>query len=226
VLALAFDLLDAEKQKLAAKHLVDDIESRQWHLSTGFIGTKDLMLVLSKIGRTDVAYRLLHTVTFPSWGFSIQHGATSIWERWDGWTPEHGFQTPGMNSFAHYSFGAVYQWMVENIGGIRSAGPGYRQIVIAPQLDDQLTWAKVAYQCIRGPIACNWKREKGQLFVDVTVPTGATATVVLPVAQDAAVTEGGKALDQAEGVKVLTRGADRAELSVASGSYHFAAAGR
>ena len=82
------------------------------------------MLVLAKIGRYDVAYRLLFNDTFPSWGFSIKHGATSIWERWDGWTPEKGFQDPGMNSFAHYSFGAVYQWMVENIGGIKSDGPG------------------------------------------------------------------------------------------------------
>ena len=127
VLALACDLLDADKQKLAAKHLVADIEKHDWHLSTGFIGTKDLMLVLAKAGHNDVAYRLLHNDTFPSWGFSIKHGATSIWERWDGWTPEKGFQDPGMNSFAHYSFGAVYQWMVKNIGGIRSDGPGSRR---------------------------------------------------------------------------------------------------
>jgi len=86
-----------------------------------------LMLALAKIGRNpdtglgagDVAYRLIHNDTFPSWGFSIKHGATSIWERWNGWTPETGFGDPGMNSFAHYSFGAVYQWMVENIGGIQ-----------------------------------------------------------------------------------------------------------
>ena len=124
VLALAFDLLDEAKAAQAAAHLVADIEKHDWHLSTGFIGTKDLMLVLAKIGRNDVAYRLIHNDTFPSWGFSIKQGATSIWERWDGWTPEKGFQDAGMNSFAHYSFGAVYQWMVENIGGIRSDGAG------------------------------------------------------------------------------------------------------
>ena len=100
------------------------------------------MLVLSKIGREDVAYRLLFNETFPSWGFSIKHGATSIWERWDGWTPEKGFQDPGMNSFAHYSFGAVYQWMVENIGGIKSDGPAYKHIVIEPQPGGRLTHAR------------------------------------------------------------------------------------
>jgi alpha-L-rhamnosidase len=149
-LALAFDLVQGEQAKLAAKYLVEDIEKRGWHLSTGFIGTKHLLLVLSQIGRPDVAYRLLHNDTFPSWGFSIKHGATSIWERWDGWTPEKGFQDPGMNSFAHYSFGAVYQWMVENIGGIRSAAPSYKEIRIAPQLDDKLKSAAVAYRSIRG----------------------------------------------------------------------------
>ena len=133
VLALANDLVDGPKARLAAAYLVEDIEKKGGHLSTGFIGTKDLMLVLSKIDRRDVAYRLLFNDTFPSWGFSIKHGATSIWERWDGWTPEKGFQDPGMNSFAHYSFGAVYQWMVENIGGITSDGPAYKRIVIAPQ---------------------------------------------------------------------------------------------
>ena len=97
------------------------------------------MLVLSKIGRSDVAYRLLHNDTFPSWGFSIKHGATSIWERWNGWTPEQGFGDPGMNSFAHYSFGAVYQWMFENIGGIRQTSPGYKTVLIAPEPGGKLT---------------------------------------------------------------------------------------
>ena len=138
-MAIAFDLVDGEQAKKAAQYLVEDIEKRGNHLSTGFIGTKSLMHALSRIGRQDVAYRLLHNDSFPSWGFSIKHGATSIWERWDGWTPEKGFQDPGMNSFAHYSFGAVYQWMVENIGGIKSDGPAYKHITIAPELDPSLT---------------------------------------------------------------------------------------
>jgi alpha-L-rhamnosidase len=142
VLALAFDLLDGPRRELAARYLIEDIERRGWHLSTGFVGTKDLMLVLAKIGRNDVAYRLLHNTTFPSWGFSIQHGATSIWERWNGWTPEEGFADPGMNSFAHYAFGAVGQWMFENIAGINTDGSGFRRIVIRPQPGGKLSWAK------------------------------------------------------------------------------------
>ena len=162
VLPLAFDLLDPPQRELAAKHLVDDIQRRDWHLATGFVGTKDLMLVLVKIGRLDVAYRLMMNDTFPSWGFSVKHGATSIWERWDGWTPEHGFQNPGMNSFAHYAFGAVYRWMVENIGGIRNDGPAYKRILIAPQPGGGLTWAKVGYRSIQGQIESDWKLEGGR----------------------------------------------------------------
>jgi len=222
VLALAHDLLDEEKQKLAAKYLVEDIESRRWHLSTGFIGTKDLMLVLAKIGRNDVAYRLLHNDTFPSWGFSIKHGATSIWERWDGWTPEKGFQDPGMNSFAHYSFGAVYQWMVENMGGIRSGAPGYGKIIIHPQPGGRLKWARVGYDSIRGPIESSWKLEKGKFLLDVKIPTGSTAAVHIPASRASDITESGGPLDRARGVKLLRREADRVVLEVESGSYRFA----
>jgi alpha-L-rhamnosidase len=221
VLALAFDLVEGEAAQAAAKHLVADIEARGGHLSTGFIGTKDLMLVLAKIGRNDVAYRLLHNETFPSWGFSIKHGATSIWERWDGWTPENGFQTPGMNSFAHYSFGAVYQWMVENIGGIRNAAPAYERITIAPTPGGKLTWAKVGYRSVRGRIACEWRRDGDALSFRVTIPANATATVSLPARATEQVVEGGKPLAQAEGVKFLRVEGDRVLLTVESGQYEF-----
>ena len=117
VLALAFDLVDGDRAKLAAQHLVDNIAKRDWHLSTGFVGTKDLMLVLSKIGRDDVAYRLIFNDTFPSWGFSIKQGATSIWERWDGWTPEKGFQNP-----QHEFLRALFLWC-----GVSMDGGKYRR---------------------------------------------------------------------------------------------------
>ena len=224
VFALAFDLVQGDQAKLAAKHLVEDIEKRDWHLSTGFIGTKHLMMVLSKIGRPDVAYRLLHNDTFPSWGFSIKQGATSIWERWDGWTPEKGFQDAGMNSFAHYSFGAVYQWMVENIGGIHSAAPAYKELLIAPQLDDKLTSAAVAYRSIRGRIATDWRRKDGKLLLNVTIPANTTARVMIPAASAAAVTESGRRLAEAPGIQVLRQEGTNVVLSLGSGRYCFAVA--
>ena len=225
VLALGFDLVEGERAKLAAQHLVEDIEKRDWHLSTGFIGTKDLMLVLAKIGRNDVAYRLIYNDTFPSWGFSIKHGATSIWERWDGWTPEKGFQDIGMNSFAHYSFGAVYQWMAENIGGIRSDGPAYQHIIIAPQPDRQLTSATTAYNSIRGRIETDWQQTDGKLTLKVTIPANTTATVHLPVNPawaNPVITESGKSLKSVKGVKLLRTEKNQAVLEIGSGSYHFA----
>ena len=221
VLALAVDLVDGERARQAARYLVEDIEKHNNHLSTGFIGTKDLMLVLSKIGRHDVAYRLLFNDTFPSWGFSIKHGATSIWERWDGWTPEKGFQDPGMNSFAHYSFGAVYQWMVENIGGIKSDGPAYKQILIEPQPGGRLTHAETSYQSIRGQIATSWIKEGETLSLDASVPANTTATVILPASGPEAITENGRPLDQSGGVKVESSAAGRIVLKIGSGHYTF-----
>ena len=221
VLAIAFDLLDPEKLKLAAKYLVGDIERLDNHLSTGFIGTKDLMLALARIGRNDVAYRLLHNDTFPSWGFSIKHGATSIWERWNGWTPEKGFGDAGMNSFAHYSFGAVYQWMVENIAGIRSDGPAYRHLIIAPQPGGRLTSARTSYNCIHGKIVSNWKRDGDKLTMDVTIPVNTTATVFVPAKDAAGVTESGKLAAKADGMRFLRMEAGAAVYEAGSGVYSF-----
>ena len=221
VLAIRYELLDDQLQRKAGTHLVDNIKRRDWHLSTGFVGTKDLMPVLSKVGRTDVAYRLLHNNTFPSWGFSIRHGATSIWERWDGWTPRKGFQTTGMNSFAHYAFGAVYQWMVETLGGILTDGPGFKKIVIRPQPGGKLTQAKTSYNSIRGLIATEWKRTAGKLVLDVTIPANTTARVHVPAKNLSDITEGGQPVDRAEGVKFLQVENGTAVFYVGSGDYRF-----
>jgi alpha-L-rhamnosidase len=221
VLALAFDLLDGDQRQRAADHLIDNIKKRDWHLSTGFIGTKNLMMTLAKIGRDDVAYRLIHNDTFPSWGFSIKHGATSIWERWDGWTPEKGFQDPGMNSFAHYSFGAVYQWMVENIGGIRTDGPAYNHIVIAPQPDDQLTSADTAYVSIHGPIESHWSKKSGRFELKVSIPANTSATVILPADDVQSVRESDRPVRRAPGVTFIRADSGHVVYEVTSGSYDF-----
>ena len=221
VLALAFGLLDAEKQKLAAQYLVDNIRQHDWHLATGFVGTKSLMLALTQIGRDDVASRLIHNDTFPSWGFSIKQGATSIWERWDGWTPDKGFQDPGMNSFAHYAFGAVYQWMVENIGGIQSASPAYKEILIAPQPDSRLTWADTGYISIRGPIDTHWSTKAKGLRLKVSIPANTTATVRVPATDPSQVYESGRPASHSPGVTFLRMDADTAVFQVESGAFDF-----
>ncbi len=180
VMALWFDLVDGEMQKKVEGHLIERIKERDWHLSTGFVGTRDLMHVLTKMGRTDIAYRLLFTETYPSWLFPVKNGATSIWERWDSWTPEKGFQDAHMNSFSHYAYGAVGQWMFENIGGIRSTAPGYKKIVIKPHLTDKLDWAEVSYDSPRGRIYVKWTRKDEKVALKVEIPKGIAATVHVP----------------------------------------------
>ena len=192
VLAIGFDLVDSEMRKKVEEYLIDLIKDHDWHLATGFVGTRDLMHVLTRIGRTDVAYRLLFTDTYPSWLFPVRNGATSIWERWDSWTPEKGFQDAGMNSFSHYTYGAVGQWMFENIGGIRSVRPGYEQITIRPYMTDQLTWANVAYESVRGRISVKWTREGEKVELDVEIPSRARAQIYVPGKAKAVNIGGGK----------------------------------
>ena len=127
------------------------------------MGTSVLLPVLSAAGHTPLAYQLLLNDTFPSWGFSIKHDATTTWERWDGWTPEKGFQDYRMNSFSHYSFGAVARWMFQTVAGIDTAEPGFQRLLIHPQPAAGLTWVKAAYHSIHGRIAVEWRTGAGQV---------------------------------------------------------------
>ncbi|MFD0855866.1 family 78 glycoside hydrolase catalytic domain, partial [Actinomadura adrarensis] len=141
LLALAFDLMPERLVPDAVSHLVADIEARDRHLTTGFAGVALLCPVLTEHGHADLAYALLHQDTYPSWTYSIRHGATTIWERWDGWTEEHGFQSPAMNSFNHYSLGSVGDWLYGGVAGIGQA-PGsvaYRRLLLRPQVGGRLT---------------------------------------------------------------------------------------
>jgi alpha-L-rhamnosidase len=223
VLAIAYGLLEPDQQEQAADHLVRRILECKGHLSTGFVGTKDLMLALAKIGRNDLAYQLLGNETFPSWGFTIKNGATSIWERWNGWTPEQGFADPGMNSFAHYSFGAVGQWMIENIGGIQTDGPAFKEIIIRPQPGGKLTWAKTTYRSIRGPITSDWKIKRGRLTMDVTIPPNTTAVVYVPAQkpEDVWISQAGP--QDVDGFNLLRVEENAVVYQVRSGQYRFEA---
>jgi alpha-L-rhamnosidase len=129
-----------------------------------------------------------------------------------------------MNSFAHYSFGAVYQWIVENVAGIRPAAPGYERITIAPQPGGKLTWARTTYHSTRGPIATSWRTDNNRFTLDVTIPANTTATVHLPAWNAADCTEAGKPLDQSEGVSNVSTAAGQVTLTIGSGTYRFASA--
>ncbi|MBN1817119.1 MAG: family 78 glycoside hydrolase catalytic domain [Sedimentisphaerales bacterium] len=221
VLGLMFDLLPQAKRPAAVKYLVDNLAQRGWHLSTGFVGTKDLMMTLYGVGRPDVAYRLFHNDTFPSWGFSIRHGATSIWERWDGWTPDKGFQDPGMNSFAHYSFGAVCEWMFKTIGGIDTDGPAYEQIIIRPQPGGKIHQARVSHKCIRGMIHTDWNLSDDVFTLKVDIPANTTARVYIPTDKRESVSEKGNFA----GTAYLCVEDGSVVYAVGSGNYEFIAKG-
>ena len=221
-MSLKFGLLPDALQPKAAQYLADDIQAKGGHLSTGFIGVSYLLPVLTRMDKADVAYQLLLQDTFPSWLFSVKHGATTVWERWDGWTPENGFQDPGMNSFNHYSLGSCGEYLFGGIGGIRPASPGYKTISIDPVIRDGLTWANTSYDSINGKILTSWKKDGSRLTLNVTVPANTTATVSIPAKDVKSVTESGKPVERAEGVKFLRQENDKCVFEIGSGIYKFA----
>ena len=223
VLALHMHLLPLELRPLAAKHLIEEIEKKGWHLSTGFVGAGYLCPVLTEAGYTDVAYRLLMNETFPSWGYSIKHGATTIWERWDGWTEERGFQDPGMNSFNHYSLGSVGQWLYQYVAGIErdSERPGYQHSIIRPYLGGELTYAKAEYASMYGLIKTYWQRDMDRFTLHVTLPANTTATVYLPTNHKSHIVESGKRVEDAEGVVYVQEENTWTLFEIGSGEYKF-----
>jgi alpha-L-rhamnosidase len=233
-LALYMDLLPENLRAQAGALLAKKIKANDTRMSTGFLGTRPLLPVLSATGQQDLAVRLLQSRKYPSWGYEIEQGATTIWERWNSYTKDKGFggpQNAEMNSFAHYSFGAVCEWMFSQLAGIQTDGAGYKHIIIRPtppspdSNPDQkpIDWVRAHYDSIHGRIASAWKVESGRFELEATIPANTTATVYLPARDAASITESGKVLAQASGVKFLRTEGDRVVLAVESGSYRFAA---
>lgn len=181
LLAIRFGLVDGIARQRAIDHLCGDIERRNV-LTTGFVGVNLLLPTLSDIGRDDLAYKLLLNERFPSWLFSVNQGATTIWERWDGWTPERGFQDVGMNSFNHYAYGSCGEWMYSRVGGIDldPASPGYKHIVFRPTIGEGITWAKASLDTIHGQVRCEWVIDGETVNATVVVPPNTTATFIKP----------------------------------------------
>jgi len=221
-MALKFELLPEELRDRAAEYLEQDVKAKGNHLSTGFVGVSYLLPVLARAGKAGTAYDLLLQDTFPSWLFSVKHGATTIWERWDGWTPEKGFQDPGMNSFNHYSLGSCGEFLFGGVGGIRPLSPGYKKILIQPVIGDGLNWARTSYDSMHGRISTSWKHEDKGLTLEVVIPANTTAIMRLPAGSAADVTESGVPVTGARGVTLLKQEAGVLEAALASGSYRFA----
>lgn len=197
VLALHFDLLPESLRGQAVAELVADIERRDGHLSTGFVGAPYLPHVLSSNGRLDVAYQLLHQKSWPSWLYSVTQGATTIWERWDGYTEENGFQDAEMNSFNHYAYGSIGAWLYNTVAGIEidPQQPGYKHTILRPQPGGGLTQARGSLQTRYGKLASSWEITDGKFDWTLTVPPNTTATVCLPGKPESSVRQNGKTVE-------------------------------
>jgi alpha-L-rhamnosidase len=220
-LAFTMGLVPDEFRSKMSDRFVDEINRFKGHLATGFIGTPRLLPGLHLAGRDDVAYKLLQQENYPSWLYPIKLGATTVWERWDGWRPDKGYQDSGMNSFNHYSFGAVGEYLYGEVGGITALSPGYKKIRIQPEIGEGLAYANTSFDSIHGRIVCNWSRKVSAITIQVRIPANTSAIVYIPATSKSSVTESGKSLATADGIKFMRMEGKITVLEVASGNYRF-----
>lgn len=180
VLALAFDLVPANRVQAVADKLAAKVASRGGHLSVGFMGVENLLPVLADHGHVDVAYQILQQPDYPGWGYMIAKGATTIWERWDGIRPDGSLQDPGMNSFNHYGLGSVGDWLYREVGGVAPAAPGYSQVLIAPKPGGTLTSASSELTTAFGQVKSAWSRSGPAITLRIVVAPNTSATVRVP----------------------------------------------
>ena len=223
VLALNFDMLPLALRKQAAENLVKNIESYDHHLTTGFLGTPYLCHVLTRFGYLDEAYRLLLQETYPSWLYPVKMGATTIWERWDGIRPDGTFQNAGMNSFNHYAYGAIGDWMYSTIAGIdlMEETPGYQKIKIQPQVGGGFTSAKAHLLTKYGKVSSSWKVEKEKLLMEVEVPCNTSALVYIKANLPNEIFESGKSITSLKEIEVTGKSENYLILKIGSGKYNF-----
>lgn len=219
VLALNFDMLPENQRKQAAERLAQNIKN-YGHLTTGFLGTPYLCHVLTRFGYNDLAYKLLLNDKFPSWLYPVRMGATTIWERWDGIKPDGTFQSVGMNSFNHYAYGAIGDWMYRKMVGIDTFedGVGYKHIRIQPHIGGGFTNAAASLETYYGKISNEWKLENGNLKMDVSIPVNTVATVYVPAKAASEITESGKPVSNEQ---ISGNEDGYIMLKIGSGDYHF-----
>jgi alpha-L-rhamnosidase len=221
LMALGFNLLIPELEAKAIPHLLTEIEKADTHLRTGFLGTPLLAPVLEKIGRTDIMFEMLFKETYPSWFYSINQGATTMWERWNSYTLKDGFHPGGMNSFNHYAYGAIGQWMYERIAGIKPTMAGYKEILIAPIQGGPLTSAEASYNSPYGKVSSAWKMENGTFELIATVPPNTSAKIVVPANTAEKLLLDGKDFTENANVKLAKKGENSFELQAQPGTYVF-----
>ena len=224
-MALGMDLIaDPTARQQTARKFVEKLAADNYHLKTGFLGTPWLLPALTKIGRNDLAMRLLLNEDYPSWGFEIRMGATTMWERWNSIRADGAFGPVDMNSFNHYAYGAVGDWMFQHLGGLQIVAPGYKVARIAPLIGGGgLNAARCSIRTPYGVLASDWSLREGALALDVVVPANTMAEVVIPAADADVVREGEGSAASAPGVTNAVFADGRLTLRVGAGEYHFRA---
>ena len=226
LVALEFDIVEDEADRaVIAKQLVDNIRANDNHLTVGFVGVSYLCPVLSEMGYDDVAYTLLQQETYPSWLYSVNQGATTIWERWNSYTKENGFGDVSMNSFNHYSFGSIAEWMYRYMLGIErdETAPSYKHFILQPAFGGTITSANGYFDTVYGRINSSWTLEDNAFHYQATVPANTTATLYLPAEKTTAVYESGKDItkEAVDGITYIGTENGEAIFELESGSYNF-----
>ena len=181
VVALSFGLFPEDLEAVAAERLAEDVRKFR-HITTGFLGTADICHVLTKYGYLNEAYMLVYRKDYPSWLYPVTMGATTIWERWDGIKPDGTFQNAGMNSFNHYAYGAVGEWLYRVVAGINPDPecPGFKKIIIKPRPGGEMNDVTCSHESPYGTIKSAWKIEDNKMKLWVTIPANTTAMVYVP----------------------------------------------
>ena len=228
LLTLAFDILEDENRQACFDLLMALIEEDDWHMRTGFVGTPLVNPTLTKFGRTDVAYRLLLQETCPSWLHIVLNGATTMWERWNSYTKEDGFGPAEMNSFNHYGYGAIGEWLYAVVGGIAldADSPAFKRFRIQPGPGEGIDSAEMSYESRYGRILCRWRQEAHFLRVEARIPPNTSALVVLPGGEGDQVTINGREAHEAEGVSDVRMEGGRVLFDAVAGEYRIEIAGR
>ncbi|MFC5452773.1 alpha-L-rhamnosidase [Paenibacillus aestuarii] len=225
VLALAFDLVEGDVKERVARELNEQIVGNDYHLTTGFVGTPYLCFALSNSGYHDTAVKLLLQESYPGWLYSVSQGATTIWEHWDSIKADGSFWSDDMNSFNHYAYGAIGDWLYRKVAGLNmdpSAAPAYKHIHLEPLFGlDKLTSAQAAHRSLYGRIAVAWRVEGEHIEVAAEIPANTTANLVLKGAALQKLQESGGALAEAEGVQAAVETDHSVRLTIGSGSYSF-----
>lgn len=219
-LALHVNLVPQEMRSIVTQKLVDDIQAHQFHLTTGFLGTPYILIELSKSGHSDVAYKLLLQKSYPSWGYMIDHGATTMWERWNG---DQMLGDPGMNSFNHYAYGAVAEWLYRYAAGIDtdSSDPAFRRIVLHPQFNTDLGEINVTYHSAYGAITSHWKAAGNTVSWTAAIPSNTTALLEFPSVENTKITVAGEDIASNAKFKLVKRESGKATYEAGSGVYDF-----